>query len=225
MGLLSTLFGGSTESNSSSNQAYSYLQGALGGQVSNAGTASNALLGMLGLGDSTAAANGLNAYKNSIGYDFTLGEGLKAVNGGRAAVGGLRSGATDKARASYATNLANTTANDYMSQLLGLTQAGTQAASVIGGAGQTSQSSGESSKGGLFNIAAGLFSDSRLKEDITRIGNYGDIGLYTFRYIGHPEIFTGVMADEVAERYPEALGPVVEGFRTVNYNALANEVN
>jgi hypothetical protein len=63
------------------------------------------------------------------------------------------------------------------------------------------------------------FSDRRLKTDIERIGDYGKIGLYRYNMFGTPS--TGVMADEVAEHYPEALGPEVAGFATVNYDKLS----
>lgn len=72
--------------------------------------------------------------------------------------------------------------------------------------------------GSAMQAGAMAFSDRRLKEDIERIGNHGKIGLYRYRIFGRDE--TGVMADEVAEHYPEALGPEVAGFATVNYNRL-----
>jgi len=62
------------------------------------------------------------------------------------------------------------------------------------------------------------FSDRRLKSDVERIGDYGRIGLYRYRIFGNEE--TGVMADEVAQHYPEALGPEVGGYATVNYDKL-----
>lgn len=72
---------------------------------------------------------------------------------------------------------------------------------------------------GMQNAAsAAQFSDRRLKSGIERIGDYGRIGLYRYRIFGNEE--TGVMADEVAQHYPEALGPQVGGFATVNYDKL-----
>lgn len=80
---------------------------------------------------------------------------------------------------------------------------------------------------GLGNVAAGLassaamaFSDRRLKEDIARIGDTGALGLYRFRYIGDHKARIGVMADEVAIHHPEALGPVIGGYSTVDYARL-----
>lgn len=84
--------------------------------------------------------------------------------------------------------------------------------------------------GGLGTaVAAGLaqgvgsaikFSDRRLKEDVARIGDIGALGLYRFRYIGDDTPRIGVMADEVAIHAPHALGPIVNGFATVDYGKL-----
>lgn len=68
--------------------------------------------------------------------------------------------------------------------------------------------------------AAILASDRRLKTNISLIGQRPDgLNLYSYDYIwGQPAV--GVMADEVAVLRPEALGPVVGGYATVNYGAL-----
>ena len=50
------------------------------------------------------------------GYQFTLGEGLKAISARKAAQGGLLTGGTDKARANYATGLASQTYNDFFNR-------------------------------------------------------------------------------------------------------------
>lgn len=76
--------------------------------------------------------------------------------------------------------------------------------------------------GSAMQAGAMAFSDRRLKTDIERIGDYGKIGRYSYRISGRPEI--GVMADEVATHYPEALGPVIAGFATVDYAKLAQIV-
>ena len=92
----------------------------------------------------------------------------------------------------------------------------------------TSQNSGvsqEKKSGGLFNsllgvasAGASIFSDRRLKDNIRRIGKT-DAGLpiYTYRYKGDSETRFGVMAQDVEEMQPEALGPEIGGFKTVNY--------
>lgn len=81
--------------------------------------------------------------------------------------------------------------------------------------------------GGL--VGAGLkaapliLSDRRMKKAIQRIGERPDgLGLYTFRYKSEADsapLRYGVMADEVAERYPHAVREI-DGALHVNYAAL-----
>lgn len=73
-------------------------------------------------------------------------------------------------------------------------------------------------------------SDIRLKTNIERVGETADgLGIYDFDYLpieGQIAAFMpegrqrGVMAHEVAELRPWALGPVIDGYATVNYGAL-----
>lgn len=92
---------------------------------------------------------------------------------------------------------------------------GTQTTKQSGGLGQTLMQAA-----GMGLQAASMFSDRRLKTNIERIGEYPDgLGRYRWTYIwGAPG--EGVMADEVAELRPWALGTPVNGFATVNYEAL-----
>jgi hypothetical protein len=84
------------------------------------------------------------------------------------------------------------------------------------------KSKGSPGVGGLLGSglqsAAIAFSDRRLKRDIMRIGTLaGGLGLYLYRYLWEDGFRTGVMADEVARLRPDALGPVIGGFATVDY--------
>lgn len=65
---------------------------------------------------------------------------------------------------------------------------------------------------------AGLFSDRRLKTDITPIG-LADNGLtiYSYRYVDSPEYHLGFMADEVEKVMPEAVTEDPSGYKMVNY--------
>jgi hypothetical protein len=77
--------------------------------------------------------------------------------------------------------------------------------------------------GGLATLGSSAitkFSDRRLKTNIVRIGQRPDgLGLYSYDYVfGGSDI--GVMADEVARLRPEALGPTILGYATVNYGKL-----
>lgn len=77
--------------------------------------------------------------------------------------------------------------------------------------------------GGLASLGSAAItkSDIRAKQDIARIGETnGGLPLYSFRYIGEPEWQTGVMAQEVAQMQPEALGPIMDGFLTVDYGRI-----
>ncbi|MEO1640158.1 MAG: tail fiber domain-containing protein [Pseudomonadota bacterium] len=64
-------------------------------------------------------------------------------------------------------------------------------------------------------------SDIRLKTDITQIGETADgIGIYSYRYLGHDALFSGVMAQEVAQVMPEAVITLPGGYMMVNYSQL-----
>jgi len=79
---------------------------------------------------------------------------------------------------------------------------------------------------------AALFagSDIRLKTNIERVGEMPDgLGVYDFDYLpieGQIAAFMpegrqrGVMAHEVTALRPDALGPLIDGYQTVNYGAL-----
>lgn len=70
--------------------------------------------------------------------------------------------------------------------------------------------------------AAIMASDRRLKKNIRKLFTRLDgLGVYLYQYIwGKWHI--GVMADEVAVLRPDALGPSMGGFMTVNYGVLNN---
>jgi hypothetical protein len=124
--------------------------------------------------------------------------------------------------------LASSTYADQVAALLG------KYATQTGNSTQQGTTTGESTttqKQGLLGalLAAGAQaaatyaasgSDRRLKRDIKKIGELDDgLGVYIWRYIwGKPAV--GVMADEVAEKRPWALGPVFHGFATVCYGKL-----
>ncbi len=72
--------------------------------------------------------------------------------------------------------------------------------------------------GAIASIAS-LFSDARLKENIVPAGRENGHNIYEFNYIGQPERYTGVMAQEVLETNPEAVIHTPEGLK-VNYSAI-----
>ena len=78
--------------------------------------------------------------------------------------------------------------------------------------------------GGQGMMAA---SDRKVKEDIVRIGQHPlGLGIYVFRYKApcserygnHRRV--GVMADEVAEKYPDAVSRHEDGYLMVDYGRL-----
>lgn len=77
----------------------------------------------------TPSGNDQNAsFYQSPDYQFTLGQGIKGIDAGAAAGGMLDSGATRKAEAEYAGNLASTQFNNYATRLQGLAGIGQSAA-------------------------------------------------------------------------------------------------
>jgi len=66
-----------------------------------------------------------------------------------------------------------------------------------------------------------LISDARLKQDVRRIGTtlFG-LPLYHFKYVGKPETYEGVMAQEVLQLMPSAVSVGADGYYRVNYSAL-----
>lgn len=79
--------------------------------------------------------------------------------------------------------------------------------------------------GGLFGLAAapfGMFSftsDRRAKEDISPVGKLDNgLTVYRYRMKGDPRFQIGLMADEVDDVHPEAVGLGPHGFKMVNYD-------
>jgi hypothetical protein len=71
--------------------------------------------------------------------------------------------------------------------------------------------------GALGSLMA--FSDERLKEDIAPVGKLNDgQNVYSYRYKGDPVPRLGLMAQEVLEHEPEAVGRHSSGFLMVDYD-------
>lgn len=101
--------------------------------------------------------------------------------------------------------------NALANQLSALFSGGTQKTS--GGIGGLLQGVGSLASG------AAALSDPRLKSNIVKLGEMDDgLGIYEYDIFDRRE--RGVMADEVAQLRPWALGPEVMGYRTVMYGLL-----
>jgi hypothetical protein len=142
-----TIFGGSSQSSQSSNQAYPFLQGALGGTIGQGTQAGSAIANMLGLNGAPAQNQGFQNFRNSTGYQFGLNQGMGAITGSAAAKGLLNSGGTLKALNTFGQDYASSKYGDYLNQLQNLLGSGLTGAGVLAGAGQQSSSEGSSSKG------------------------------------------------------------------------------
>ena len=102
-----------------------------------------------------------------------------------------------------------------MAQLLGVYPASSEG---------TSKSSSSEGIGGLLQGVGALsklkiFSDIRLKDNITKVGEKDGLGIYEYNYKGDNTRFIGVMAQEVIERMPDAVS-VEDGYLKVDYSKL-----
>ena len=175
----------------------------------------NALLG----GD----ASNFNRFKEATGFNFELGRGFDQIGSNAAARGVLRSGAAGRSLQEFGLGLQNRFAETYLRSLLGQTQGALGASGVLASTGQESTSRSNPGIGQfLGQMAAGIAtSDKRLKTDITPVGiNVDGITVYQYKYVDGTGPFIGVMAQEVAEKKPEALGPCVNGHMTVDYSQI-----
>lgn len=136
----------------SSNKAYDYLKGSMDGSIKAGAGANTAASNLLMGGPGSDAA--FNNYKNSAGYEGVIKGGTDAITGNNAARGLLRSGATGKALTSFGQEAGKSFFKDYISQLLGLSQQGNQAASIVGGAGNVQSSKSKPGIGKM--LGAGL---------------------------------------------------------------------
>lgn len=213
---MSGIFGGSKSSSKNVNN--DFIRGAFGGAAGATGQSVNSLQALLG-GD----ASGFRSFTDAIDLSGQAEMGSRGITGNAAARGLLRSGGTGKALVGYEQQLENQAADSYMNRLLGVGQMGLGAGGLIAQTGQQEKNRTKPGIGGfLGQVGAGVaVSDERLKTDITPVGKNPDgLTVYQYRYKGEPGVFIGVMAQEVAERKPEALGPVIDGYMTVDYNKV-----
>lgn len=98
--------------------------------------------------------------------------------------------------------------------------ANAQAAGAMGQA--NAQAQGTQNMLGLAAMAASMFSDERMKEDIERIGEMDDgTPIYTYKYKGDNKTQMGVMAQEARKKHPEAVAKdPLTNMLMVNYGKL-----
>lgn len=242
---MSKIFGGSkqkssntavsqqTSTSSSSNRAFDSLSNMFSPIAGQTGTNLNAISALLS-GDTS----GFNAFKRATGFNAMADAGSRGITGNAAAGGLLRSGSTAKGLTEFGNNLQQQFAGNYMDRLLSLANAGFNAGNLISGAGNvsnsssqgTSNSSGTSSGssknglGGFLGQVAGSVaaSDVRLKENLIEVGELRNgLKVYQYNYINSPNSTElGVLAQDVLKVQPDAIGPVLNGYLTVDYSKL-----
>jgi hypothetical protein len=221
------------------------------GQATAGTTQLGNVLGLNGQGGSDAA---LTALRNTPGYQFQQQSQDATVNAQAAATGTNASGNQLLALNKVNQGLADSTYNNYVSQLQPYLGASNSAAQGIAGVntGLGNQTAGQ--YGNLANLnytaatgignananatlaqnqanqnqwnavmgvgtaALGMFSDVRLKEDITPVGElYDGQEVYRYRYLGSPVWQIGLMAQDVEKVAPEAVTEV-GGYKMVRYD-------
>jgi hypothetical protein len=187
---------------------------------------SNYLSALLtGQGDTAGAQAGWQNYQNMAGYQPAMDAMTRSVTGSAASQGLLRSGSTAKALQREGTNLNQQFYGNYLSGLSGLAEQGQgygKLLSEAGGGNDKSMRAGTAGTlGSLIGKGMAIFSDRRMKDNIDLVGFYENgLPQYEFSYKGGRARWRGVMADDVEQMYPEALGETVDGFKTVNYAKL-----
>ena len=138
----------------------------------------------LGIAGDLSGANGPDAARaaqsdfiQSPGYQWQLGEGLRAVDAGAAAKGMLRSGATIKGEEAYGQGLAKQDFTSYYNRLFDLTKLGETAAvggdatantsaTLAQGAGNTQGSIFGNAAQGLGSTVSGLLSNPKVQNSL-----------------------------------------------------------
>jgi hypothetical protein len=196
--------------------------GGVASTANSIGTAAN------GVAEAGGAQAGYQNYLQNAGYAPAMRQLAQGVTGQGAAAGILNSGPTARALQTRGTELNQSFYNNYLQQLSNLSGIGLQGGGLVANTGQVSSSKstggGPSTLGSIASAAGGIasiFSDRRLKTDVRKVGETADgINVYRFRYHGTSREHEGVMADEVAAVRPDALGPKIAGYQTVDYSRL-----
>lgn len=214
---MSKIFGGSKSKSVNSNKGVvtSAFQPLLG----QAATSNSQLSDFLG-GDSSQ----FQKFAQAAGYDFERARGEDQLGSAFAGRNVFRSGARDKALLEFNQGLSGRYAQQFIQSLLGQTQSSLGAGSLVGNVGQESTSKSKPGIGQFLGQAAGAAaagSDIRLKTDIVAVGKNADgITVYQYKYKDGSGPYVGVMAQEVAEKRPDALGPKINGYMSVDYSKI-----
>jgi len=98
---------------------------------------------------------------------------------------------------------------------------------ILGSLRSATRATGAGNGDGGQGMMDAAMSDRRAKEDIVKVGQHPlGLGIYRFRYKApYSERYgnhrrVGVMADEVAEKYPDAVSRHEDGYLRVDYGRL-----
>lgn len=158
----------------------------------------NQLLALQKTGQGLASQN----YNN---YVSQLQPYLNYSNSSASGIGSLYSGLGNQINSNY-----NNLAGMQIGALTGIGNAQAQA-------DLADQSMGMGLLGGALKLGTSLFSDERLKENIEPVGELFDgTSVYRYNYKGDNRPQIGVMAQEIEQKYPDAVSEV-GGFKAVHY--------
>ncbi len=200
------------EINRQSGGEYSILK-----QAQNAAGQSGSNRGMLGANDiDLSRLNQIGSFKQQ-GYNTALQNALTTLPGARQqdAQNQLGAGANQRDLAGQ----------ESQAPLIALQQLASALGILPTAEGSTSSSTKTSSGlAGLAQAGATAYakSDIHLKENITHIGESNGFPLYTFQYKGEPELYQGVMAQDVLKSRPDAVMQI-DGFLAVDYSKIGVE--
>lgn len=117
------------------------------------------------------------------GYGFRLSEGLKAMERGAAARGGLMSGAALKAGQRYGQDLASQEYGAAYNRLAGLANVGPQAAGVMSNLGQNYATN----VGNIYQQQGQTAANAALARGSAYTGGLNQLGYLAGRYYGQPQ--------------------------------------
>jgi hypothetical protein len=161
------------------------------------GTANTATTDILGLNGPDAATAARDRFQTSPGYQFSLDQGLRAVDAGAAANGMLRSGATLKAEQTFGTGLADQEFTNYYNRLFDLSKLGESAA-----AGSASASTSTGAGIASTDLSQGSALSSIYGNAAQGVGNAVNTGLNNYTYLNR--LSPG--ADGTLTSYPNPAG-------------------
>ena len=182
-----------------------------------AGTAAtNAATNAATKASSSAATNAAKAVTNAATNAAAKAATSAASNAASKAATNAAANAASKAASNAASNAASKAASNAASRAAG--NAASNAASKAA-SNAASKAAGNAAANAASKI--NIPSDIRLKEDIVPLGRAHDgLQIYRYRYIGDDAYYVGVMAQEVAERAPDAVTRGKDGYLTVDYARL-----